>query len=48
MILVRLVGARRKTKIAQFVLKKGRSTALRVTDPGADPVTFRVDESGRG
>ncbi len=46
MILVRLVGARRKTKIAQFVLKKGRSTALRVTAPGADPVTFRVDRPG--
>lgn len=48
MILFRLAGARRKTKVAHFVLEKGRSAALHVTAPGTEPVTFRVDESGRG
>lgn len=48
MILVRLVGGRRRTKVADFVLESGGSAALRVTEAGSDPVTFRLDApSGR-
>ncbi|MCY4368021.1 MAG: hypothetical protein OXF41_01085 [bacterium] len=47
MILVRLAGASRRTKVADFVLEGGSSATLRVTEPGADPVTLRVDAAGR-
>lgn len=48
MILIRLVGMRRRTKVADFVLEAGSSAGLRVTGPGADPVAFRVDAARRG
>lgn len=48
LILVRLAGARRRTKVADFVLEAGSSAALRVTETGADPVAFRVDPARRG
>lgn len=43
MILIRMAGARRRTKVAEFVLEADSSAALRVTRPGVDPVTFRLD-----
>ena len=47
MILVRLARARRRTKVADFLLEAGDSAVLRVTEPGADPVTFRVEAARR-
>ena len=44
MILGRLATRRRRgTKVADVRLKPGSSVALRVSRPGDDPVTFRVD-----
>ena len=48
MILVRLAGARRRTKVADFVLEAGGTAALRVTEPESDPVTFRLDAPSPG
>lgn len=45
MILIRLMGRSRRTGIAHLVLEKGRSAAFRVTGPGSDPVSFRVDRT---
>ena len=47
MILVRLAGVSRRTKVADFVLEAGSSATLHVTESGADPVTLRVDAAGR-
>lgn len=47
MILVRLARKGRRTRVARFTLKAGRSAALRVTAPGADPVTFRLEHPGK-
>ena len=34
---------RRGAKVTSLTLKAGQSAALRVTRPGADPVTYRID-----
>ena len=48
MIAFRLVRAFRRTRVADFPLEKGSSVGLRLTSPGADPATFRLDAPDRG
>ena len=43
LLLLRLSRRKRKSKVTSLMLEAGESVALRVTRPGADPVTYRLD-----